>query len=194
MSEPARAQGTKFTYGDYCGWPDDERWELIDGVPFDMAAAPNRPHQGILGKLYLQIGNYLQDKPCEVYMAPFDVRLPDRADQTDAAVPTVVQPDLSVICDPDKLDLPGCRGAPDWLIEILSPSTAKKDMREKLLLYERHRVKEYWVVHPDERLIEVFVLDDANRYGRPAAYGPEDRITPSIFEDLSIEVEAVFRE
>ena len=193
MSEPAPQESGRYTYGEYCRWPDEERWELIDGVPYDMSPAPSRTHQEILGELHLQIAPFLRDKGCAVYLAPFDVRLPDNDAQPDSEVPTVVQPDITVICDDGKLDEAGCRGAPDWVIEILSPSTAPKDLREKLLLYERHGVREYWVVHPRENVIEVFRRSDAGAYGRPEAYGPEARIPVSVLHGLEIEAETVFR-
>ena len=119
----------RFTYGDYRRWPEEERWELIGGEVYDMCPAPTRIHQDFVVELAIQIGSFLRDKPCRLYIAPFDVRLPE-ADETDDEVNTVVQPDVVVICDPAKLDDKGCRGAPDWIIEVLSPRTAVKDQIE----------------------------------------------------------------
>ena len=131
-----------YTYGDYLRWDDGERWELIDGVAYNMTPAPNRRHQAILRELSYQFTAFLAGKPCEVYFSPFDVRLPEH-NEKDEEVTTVVQPDLVVICDPDKLDDRGCRGAPDLVNEILSPSTSRKDMKTKLELYEKRGVREY---------------------------------------------------
>jgi Uma2 family endonuclease len=117
MMQPARKIG-HFVYGDYRRWTAEERWELIDGEAWDMSPAPTRSHQQMVLELTTQIHRFLRDKPCEVCTAPFDVRLP-RADEADDRVDTVVQPDITVICDPAKLDEAGCRGAPDWIIEVL---------------------------------------------------------------------------
>lgn len=164
MSRPA-TQGDRFTYGDCRLWPDDGRWELIDGEVYDMSPAPARTHQAIVVELARQIGNYLVGRPCEVYVAPFDVRLP-KSDEADDAVDTVVQPDIAVICDLGKLDEAGCRGAPDWVVEVLSPPTAAKDQRQKRLAYERAGVREYWLVHPTDRTLTVYRLA-ARAYGLP---------------------------
>ncbi len=148
----------KFTYREYCSWPDDERWELIDGVAYDMCAAPVRKHQELSFELAGLIREYLKRKDCQAYTAPFDVFFPDYIDQDTDDISTVVQPDLSVICNPVKLIDKGCYGAPDLIIEILSPSTSKKDLNEKFQLYEKNGVKEYWVVDPGNKFIQVFHL------------------------------------
>jgi Uma2 family endonuclease len=164
MHQPALKQD-RFTYGDYRRWPDDERWELIDGRAYDMCPAPSRGHQAMVVELVRQIGNFLVDKPCEIYVAPFDVRLP-KANEADDQVDTVVQPDIAVICDPEKLDEAGCRGAPDWVVEVLSRRTATKDQGEKRDAYERAGVREYWLVHPTDRTLMIYRLADG-AYGRP---------------------------
>lgn len=155
----------RFTYDDYRRWPDDERWELIDGEAYNMCPAPTRIHQKLVLEIATQIHAFLRDGACEVYVAPFDVRLP-KADEADAQVDTVVQPDIAVICDPGKLDDAGCRGAPDWIVEVLSPRTAAKDQREKRDAYERAGVQEYWLVHPTDQTLMVYRLTDG-AYGRP---------------------------
>jgi len=184
MSTAAKMQ-QKYTYADYAQWPEDERWELIDGVAYAMTG-PLRIHQKIVSELGRQIGNYLQDKPCEVYVAPFDIRLP-RKDEADAKVETVVQPDLSIICDQSKLDKLGCRGAPDWLVEVLSPSTTLKDMNTKRGLYEQHGVQEYWIIHPEERWLMVYTLDAQGRYGKPDVFGMDEPTVVQLFPGLSID-------
>jgi len=183
----------KYTYGDYLRWDDGERWELIDGVAYNMTPAPARRHQGILTELAGQLFNCLRDKPCKLYLAPFDVRLPEN-DEADEEVTTVVQPDIVVICDPSKLDDRGARGAPDLVIEILSPSTSRKDMKIKFELYEKRGVREYWIVDPSGGTVMIFRLDADGRYGRPQVYTDEDSAPVGIFEDLVIDLKAVFAE
>ena len=156
----------RHTYADYLGWPEDQRVELIEGVAYAMAPAPSRLHQRVTFELAREIADALEESGCEVNVAPFDVRLPE-GDEADEAIDTLVQPDISVVCDPSKLDDKGCRGAPDWIIEVLSPGTAGHDQVRKLSLYERHGVKEYWLVHPVDRVVIMYRLE-AGTYGRPA--------------------------
>lgn len=183
MSEPAR-ESDVFTYGDYRRWPDDLRCELIGGVVYDMCPAPTRSHQRIAMKIATQISNFLGDGPCEVYAAPFDVRLP-KANEADDRIDTVVQPDISVICDPAKLDEAGCRGAPDWIIEILSPRTAAKDQKEKRDAYERAGVREYWLVHPTDLVLTIYRLADG-AYGRPEVQSLAGETPVAVIPGLSI--------
>jgi Uma2 family endonuclease len=160
----------KYTYSDYLGWPDDERWELISGVAYAMSPAPNTEHQRILMKLSGELYLHLKGKPCEVFPAPFDVRLPkEKGDFNDDIINTVVQPDISVVCDPSKIDKKGCKGAPDLVVEILSESTAGKDQGEKLELYEKHGVNEYWVVDPWSKIIVVHI-NTGSMFERPSSY------------------------
>ena len=175
----------KYTYADYAQWPEDERWELIEGVAYAMTG-PLRIHQEIVSELGRQIGNYLQGKPCKIYVAPFDVRLP-RQDEADANVETVVQPDLSIICDISKLDKLGCKGAPDWIVEVLSPSTLLKDMNTKRSIYQQHGVLEYWIIHPEDRWLMVYTLDAQGRYGQPGVFGMDEPTTVLRFPDLTID-------
>ena len=182
-----------YTYGDYLKWPDEERWELIKGVPYDMSPAPSRTHQKISGELFKQLAIYLTGKTCEVYAAPFDVRLPEQAEQ-DEEIITVVQPDLVVICDQKKLDERGCKGAPDLIVEILSPYTAGKDLKNKFDLYEEKGVQEYWLVDPTNQIVQVFTIEEGGTYGRPAIYDPTDQVKVGIFPDLVIDLPAVFGE
>jgi Uma2 family endonuclease len=193
MGPLAQKLEERFTYGDYLTWDDDERWELIDGVPFNMSPAPKPRHQLILGGLYRQFANWLLGKPCRVFLAPFDVRLPD-AGESDDLVETVVQPDLSVICDKKKLDDAGCRGAPDLIVEILSPSTASKDLKIKFERYERAGAREYWVVDPEGKTVQIFTLGADGRYGRPRVNADGDLARVGIFPDLEIDLAVVFAE
>ncbi len=164
MSLPLR-NPDRHSYRDYRGWPEDQRCELIDGLAYAMAPAPSRRHQRLVGELFRVLADALEGSGCEVNVAPFDVRLPE-GDEADDDIATVVQPDISVVCDPSKLDDKGCRGAPDWLIEVLSPGSAGHDQVRKLALYERHGVGEYWLVHPIDRVLTVYRLHDG-AYGRP---------------------------
>ena len=183
----------KYTYGDYLRWDDGERWELINGVAYNMTPAPARRHQSMHRELMYQFTAYLSGKPCEVYGAPFDVRLP-QSDEADEEVTTVVQPDIVVICDASKLDDRGARGAPDLVIEILSPSTSRKDMKIKFELYEKRGVREYWIVDPSGGTVMSFRLGADGCYGRPQVYTDEDSAPVGIFEDLIIDLKAVFAE
>ena len=156
--KPAKQTRQSYTYADYQQWPEGERWELIDGEAYAMSPAPTRTHQAVVVELVRQIANFLEGKPCQVFVAPFDVRLPER-NEADDQIETVVQPDIVVVCDESKLDEKGCRGAPDWIIEVLSPSTASKDHVRKKSLYERHGVREYWLVHPTDHVLTRYRLE-----------------------------------
>lgn len=165
MGLPQRKEEPRYTYADYCRWNDDQRWELIDGVAYLMAPAPTPVHQIIAFEIAHQIRNALQDKPCTVLVSPIDVRLP-KPGQADDQVDTVVQPDVLVVCDPAKIDPRGVKGAPDWLVEVLSPSTASHDQIRKRQVYEHAGVLEYWLVHPVDRVLTIYRLDQG-RYGVP---------------------------
>lgn len=156
----SREKKNEYSYGDYLLWPDNRRYEIIEGTVYDMTPAPTPEHQRLLGKLHLKIAGFLKGKECEVFVAPLDVLLPE-ADEADEKVKTVVQPDLLVVCDPTKITPRGCRGAPDWIIEVLSPSTASKDQILKRRIYEKAGVREYWVIHPTDRTIMIYRLHRA---------------------------------
>jgi len=178
---------TKYTYADYCNWSEDERWELIDGEAYAMSA-PSRLHQKFVSDLAGQLRNYFQKKPCEFYVAPFDVRLPKR-NEKDEQIDTVIQPDLSIICDEQKLDDKGCRGAPDWIIEVISPSSKLMDMEVKRKLYEQHGIKEYWIINPEKCHLMVYLLDFQNKYNQPIIYSLDQSVQVSLFSDLFIDWE-----
>lgn len=176
-----------YTYADYLSWPEQERWELIDGVAYAMAPAPARRHQEIVVEMVAQVVPFLRGTPCALYAAPFDVRLPRRR-QADENTDTVVQPDLIVVCDRSKLDERGCRGAPDWVVEVLSPSTAAKDQIQKRALYERHGVREYWLVHPTDRLVTIYRLDQGG-YGKPEILELKGQTPVGVVAGLTIDWE-----
>lgn len=178
------------TYGDYCNWKEDERWEIIDGVPYNMTG-PSRQHADISRELSFQLVSFYRDRPCKVYTAPFDVRLP-RGNEADRDIDTVVQPDILVVCDERKLDDKGCRGAPDLVIEILSPSTASRDCIQKRVLYEKHGVKEFWTVDPANRIVTVYLSGADSTFGKSEIYGDSDKIKVSITEGLEINLEEIF--
>lgn len=155
----------RYSYGEYRTWPENQRYELVEGSAFLMESAPSLDHQTIAFEVGCQLGNALENRPCRVLLAPVDVLLP-RAGEADEAVTTVVQPDVLVVCDPAKLSPRGVRGAPDWVMEVVSPASASHDQIIKLAAYERAGVREYWVVHPGDRLLSIY-LHDGQGFGRP---------------------------
>lgn len=175
----------KYTYADYLTWDDDNRYELIDGEVYMMAPAPARIHQEVSVSLSGQLYNYLKGKKCKVYAAPFDVRL--NADSEDNIV---VQPDISVICDPNKLDDQGCKGAPDMIVEILSPSTAGRDQVLKFNKYLEAGVREYWMIYPESRTVQVYLQKNGEYVGKN--YDATTTIPVSILEDCRIDLADVF--
>ena len=174
----------KYTYSDYLKWDDDVRYELIDGVPYLMSA-PTWQHQEILGNLHLQLGNFLKGKQCKVFFAPFDVRL--NADTFDN---TVVQPDIVVICDSNKMMKTGYVGGPDMIIEVLSPSTTRMDNNIKFSKYLQAGVREYWVVDPENKTLAVHILKDGEYVTR--VYRDDDKAPVNILEDCVIDLSEVF--
>ena len=183
----------RYTYEDYKIWDDDIRVELINGHIYNMAA-PSQNHQILLGELYAEFRNYLKGKPCRVFMAPADVRLDyDNFDNT------VVQPDLFVVCDKSKLDGQNCNGAPDLVIEILSPSNSMMDKFIKFNKYLQSGVKEYWIVDPFEKTITVYTLSEDKYIAEVHGKDEEENIEKNlikvgIFEDLIINTEEIFGE
>ena len=184
-----------YTYADYMNWWWEERVELIRGKIYKMSPAPISSHQRVAGELFLQIGNFLKKRRCQVFIAPFDVRLPLTSKMGNQDIDTVVQPDLCVICDPGKIEEAGCLGPPDWIIEILSKHTSAKDLSKKFDVYEQCGVREYWVVHPIEETVLVYKLNPVGRYeGFLKPFIRTDKISPSILPDLVIDLEEVFPE
>jgi Uma2 family endonuclease len=182
----------RYSYADYLGWDEERRCELIDGVVFDMSPAPSTRHQDVLSELTAALRTRLRDTSCRAFVAPFDVRL-FADNKQDDEVYHVVQPDLVIVCDKHKLDEKGCKGTPDLIIEVLSPSTAKKDRVMKFNLYERAGVKYYWIVDPLNETLEVYALK-GTRFQIEGVYGKADQVAVSLIEDLTIDLEDVFRE
>lgn len=193
MSMPVRKPDAPVTYGDYRRWPNEERREIIEGAPHDMGPAPSTTHQRVIRKLIVQIDRGLPDRAhCEAFFAPFDVRLPE-GNEADDEVVNVVQPDISVICDPARIDDRGCRGAPDWIIEVLSPGSAARDHIAKRALYERSGVREYWLVHPTDELITVFALGADGRFEPPVFHEGKGTLEVGALPGLTLDLDAVFR-
>ena len=180
----------EYTYDDYYDWLFIERVELIFGKVLPMAA-PNRLHQTIARNLYYVFTVFFRDKQCEFYPAPFDVRLPVGIKK--GKYTTVVQPDLSVFCDQEKLDQKGAKGAPDLVVEILSPGNSRRDMKDKFEVYELAGVREYWIFHPIDSFVLPYLLNEEGKFvGLPAVHSP-DILYSRIFPELSFSLEEIFQ-
>ncbi|KRQ87664.1 hypothetical protein ABG79_00465 [Caloramator mitchellensis] len=190
MGESAKKIDRKFTYRDYLNTKEGENIEIIDGIIYNMVA-PSRIHQEVSMNFSRIISTYLLNKECRAYAAPFDVRF-IKEGQTEDEIDCVVQPDISIICDKTKLDDKGCLGAPDMIIEIVSPSSASVDYIRKLNLYEKHKVKEYWIVNPVDKIVMVFILSKNGEYGKPFIYSENDLVKVNIFDDLNINLKEIF--
>ena len=193
MADPARTLEGRFTYGQYREWPDDERWELINGEAWAMSS-PTEWHQILLVRLIRKFGDFLDNKPCRFLPAPFDVLFP-KGSEADDEVDTVVQPDIVVFCDRSKLREPNARGAPDLVVEILSPSTSRKDLNEKFRLYERGGVREYWVVDPFAASLCIFRPGAEGRFDRGElreSFGNMGKIDSKVLEGFSIDPANLF--
>lgn len=192
VHEPASNYGEVYTYADYLTWRFEERVEILKGKLMKMSA-PSRTHQEISGFVFNKLYNHLLNQPCKVYTAPFDVRLPVKNKKRDNEITTVVQPDICVICDMEKLDDRGCVGAPDIVIEILSPGNTKTELKYKYDLYEEAGVKEYWLIHPAEQSVFIYKLVNDIFIGlRP--YSTEDTITSSVLPGFSMSTADIFKD
>ncbi len=178
-----------YTYADYLTWRFEEMVELIKGKVFRMSPGPSVVHQQISGNLQGLMFEYFKTKACWLFTAPFDVRFPaKKEEETD----NVVQPDICVICEQSKLDQQGCNGAPDWIIEILSPGNTKKEMKYKFDLYEEQGVKEYWLINPENKSLLMYTLNDHAKYIGSRPYTNEDKVSPGLFPNLELDLEQVF--
>ena len=191
MSLPAKQE--RFTFADCLTWDEDKRIEIIDGEAF-MMATPSRIHQGICFEIGRQLGNYLEGKQCRVYPAPFGVRLFEQDGDSPENVDTVVEPDISVVCDRSKLDMYGCKGAPDLIVEVLSPSTQRHDQLVKLNLYQRAGVQEYWIVDPENRTVRVMVRAGDGILQVREVYRQDDVAKVNVLDGCFIELSKVFSE
>lgn len=185
MGDPALRKVERFTYKEYQNWPEDEHWELIDGEAFAMAP-PRVDHQRVVRELALQAGLWFRGKGCELLWAPVGVLLP-QGDEADDEVDTILEPDLLVVCDSTKVKEKIVRGAPDWVVEVLSPSTGMRDLTEKRRLYEKHGVREYWVVNPVTLDVTLYRRTD-DGFPRPEGANLKDAVPVAIFPGLVVSV------
>jgi Uma2 family endonuclease len=181
---PQPKENERYTYADYCSWDESERWELIDGVAYAMST-PVEAHQSTLVELLAQLHSFLKGKPCKVFVAPFSVRL-----NAEGADDTIVEPDLMVVCDQKKLDGKGVVGAPDFVVEIISPSSVRRDRIVKFNLYRNAGVREYWIVEPETKTVQACTLKDGQYI--LTAYGDEDAAPVNVLPGCEINLKDVF--
>jgi len=173
----------KCTYKDYLEWPDDERWELIDGVAYTMTPVPSFRHQRIVGNLHTILNVNLRGKPCIPGIAPTDVILSEH---------DIVQPDIFVVCDKKKITEANIQGAPDLVVEVISPSTSLKDKREKKACYEKYGVKEYIIIDPVENYVERFYLEEDGTYSKGDIFGPKEVLPLTSLKEIEVALSEVF--
>lgn len=189
VEEPSSEYGL-YSYADYLTWEFEEMVELIKGKIFKSAAAPRRIHQKLSGNLFNKLYNFLKNNPCEVYGAPFDVRLPAKSKKNEDIL-TVVQPDICVICDKTKLDEFGCIGAPDLIVEILSPGINKKELQNKYEVYAESGVKEYWIIQPYELTLLIYTLIDG-KYVPSKLFTSGDVVESNCIKGFKLDLEEIF--
>lgn len=184
----------RYTFADYLTWFDDVRRELYNGFINLMVPSPTLSHQRVSGNLSRTLGNFLTTKKCEVFYAPSDVRFANKKNETsDEQIYTVVQPDLYIVCNPKKLDEKGCLGAPDMIIEIISPNNAKRDIVDKFKIYQDNGVIEYWIVNPNDKNVNVFMLNETQKYQLVGLYAGDQKIPVNIFKGkLKIDLTEIF--
>ena len=187
------AEKDRYTFADVLAWEENERAEIIDGGTVMMAPL-STAHQLISGALFAQLHNFLEGKKCQVIPAPFAVRLFEKDGDGPDDVDTMVEPDISVVCDRDKLDGKGCKGAPDMVIEILSPSTHRHDRITKYNLYQRAGVREYWIVEPETQTVQVFLRNESGLLLPHESYSREDVAKVNVLNGCFIELGKVFPE
>jgi Uma2 family endonuclease len=180
----AKESNKKFTYADYLTWPDDERWELINGKAYDMTPAPSVRHQKIVNNLNIFLSTHpKKKKECFIGIAPTDILLSKN---------DVVQPDIFVVCDEKKITEENIQGPPDLIIEVISPATALKDKREKKSLYARYGVKEYIIVDPAMQIVEQFLLQSDSNYGISKIFGPKEVLPLFTLKGIEIPLGEIF--
>ena len=182
-----------YTYADYLKWEFDERLELIRGKVFRMSPGPNTIHQQVVGVVYNSLYNFLKHKPCRVFVAPFDVRF-FRRSKDDQEIMTVLQPDICVICDPSKIDQRGVIGAPDIVIEVLSPGNNKKELKNKYEIYEEAGVLEYWIFHPTEKTFLRYRLNENGKFQLWDFLTLGDQVTTLVLPGFSLSLDEVFED
>lgn len=190
---PLPAKQERFTFADILTWDEGEHIEIINGEAL-MMATPSRIHQEICFEIGRQLGNYLEGKQCKVYPAPFGVRLFEQDGDRPEDVDTMVEPDISVVCDRSKLDKHGCKGAPDMIVEVLSPSTQRHDQLVKLNLYQRAGVREYWIVDPENKTVRVLLQTGDGSLRTHEVYSQVDVAKVNVLDGCFIELSKVFSE
>ena len=179
-----------YTYADYLQWDFPERVELINGKLYEMMAGPSSRHQKFSFIITGNLWYYMKGKDCQVFTAPFDVRLPGKS-KDDKDIITVVQPDICVICDKSKIDARGCLGAPDIVVEILSPSNNSVELNTKFDLYEKSGVKEYWIVSPQDNTFSVCILVEGKYIVSRPMTSPKI-VTSTVLPDFSLDLKELF--
>ena len=185
-------QSLTYSYSHYLNWLFDDRVELFKGKVFRMSPAASRIHQEISGALHTLFANFLINKHCKLYAAPFDVRFPKES-KADQDVFTVLQPDLCVVCDYSKLDKKGCIGSPDLVVEILSQGNNKKELHHKYKIYEEFGVKEYWVVSQQEETILIYTLIDG-KFKPSKVFGTGEIASSMVLIGFETKVGDVFKD
>lgn len=180
-----------YTYADYYQWRFLERLELLRGRIFRLAAA-NTLHQRLVMKLGFGLYDFLKGKTCQAFIAPFDIRLPVKNKRKDDQITTVVQPDVCVVCDPTKVDERGVCGAPDLIIEVLSPSNSQYDVRDKFDIYQEAGVKEYWIVNPMQESIMVALLQADGKYGSSTVHKTGEILHSATVPGFTVDIKDVF--
>ncbi|WP_316846973.1 Uma2 family endonuclease [Pedobacter psychrodurus] len=182
-----------YSYANYLNWLFPERVELIKGKIFKMSPAPSSVHQEVIGNIFLKLGNFLKKQPCKVYISPFDVRFPKESNN-DKAIFTVLQPDICVICDRNKIDARGCIGAPDLVVEVLSPGNSKMELLNKYRVYEEFGVREYWVVSQSDQNILVYTLNEEGKFQPSKIFTLSEKITSSVLPGFELTLDDVFED
>ena len=184
----------RYTYADYLTWMDDVRRELYDGFIKLMTPAPSMKHQEISFNLSGILRYYLKQKECKGFAAPCDVRFPkNKRIKDNKQIYTVLQPDLFIVCDLSKIENNSCLGAPDFIIEIVSAKNSQRDTKDKFEIYQEHGVREYWIIHPNDETVNVFVLDETGKFQFKGIFSGDDKIPVNIFNgDLLVDLTEVF--
>lgn len=181
-----------YSYADYLKWQIDERIELIKGKIFRMSPASATRHQLIAGEIHFLLKGHLRRKSCKVFFAPFDVRLTPLQKTESNKIYTVVQPDVCVVCDLTKIDSKGCIGAPDLIVEVLSPGNTDKEMKEKFEIYEENGVKEYWLIEPDHHIVLVYKLNEEGKFIGLKPFIESEILTSEVVEGFQVLVKDIF--
>ncbi len=194
MAQAIEKKDRPHTYADYITWSAEHRYEIIQGLVYNMAPGASDVHQAVSVDLIYQFRASLKDKKCKVFHAPFDVLLPENGELFENST-NIVQPDILVVCDKDKIRQRGCYGPPDLVMEILSPSTAKRDFKDKRRLYQRSGVREYWIVDPVNRTVHIYKRGENGAYGFPDIFAEDEKINVSLCDhEFEIDLRIVFSE